>query len=250
MFFFTLYFLEFKNRIKLVMSGLVFVIALFIAYKETLLYILIKPTISSLSLISRSYLICTNITDGFTTYWNIIMILYLHYVLFFLFYNAYFFFVPGLYYQEKKILSDFISIYILVYIFVVLLFYNYLLPTSWNFFFKFNDMYFDLNLPQHNKEVKLFFEITLKHYVAFFFSLYFFLLIFIQLYILLIYKLIKIYKKVKFKALYRKQIYFLFFVFSTLITPPDILSQIVFGSTSILVLELTIFILIFKNKVE
>jgi len=250
MFFFTLYFLEFKNRIKLVMSGLLFVIALFIAYKETLLYILIKPTISSLSLISRSYLICTNITDGFTTYWNIIMILYLHYVLFFLFYNAYFFFVPGLYYQEKKILSDFISIYILVYIFVVLLFYNYLLPTSWNFFFKFNDMYFDLNLPQHNKEVKLFFEITLKHYVAFFFSLYFFLLIFIQLYILLIYKLIKIYKKVKFKALYRKQIYFLFFVFSTLITPPDILSQIVFGSTSILVLELTIFILIFKNKVE
>merc|ERR1712174_193188 len=169
MFFFTLYFLEFKNRIKLVMSGLLFVIALFIAYKETLLYILIKPTISSLSLISRSYLICTNITDGFTTYWNIIMILYLHYVLFFLFYNAYFFFVPGLYYQEKKILSDFISIYILVYIFVVLLFYNYLLPTSWNFFFKFNDMYFDLNLPQHNKEVKLFFEITLKHYVAFFF---------------------------------------------------------------------------------
>merc|ERR1712174_94665 len=229
MFFFTLYFLEFKNRIKLVMSGLLFVIALFIAYKETLLYILIKPTISSLSLISRSYLICTNITDGFTTYWNIIMILYLHYVLFFLFYNAYFFFVPGLYYQEKKILSDFISIYILVYIFVVLLFYNYLLPTSWNFFFKFNDMYFDLNLPQHNKEVKLFFEITLKHYVAFF--LYFFLLIFIQLYILLVYKLIKIYKKVKFKALYRKQIYFLFFVFSTLITPPDILSQIVFGST-------------------
>merc|ERR1712157_701211 len=93
MFFFTLYFLEFKNRIKLVMSGLVFVIALFIAYKETLLYILIKPTISSLSLISRSYLICTNITGGFTTYWNIIMILYLHYVLFFLFYNAYFFFL-------------------------------------------------------------------------------------------------------------------------------------------------------------
>merc|ERR1712174_152661 len=169
MFFLTLYFLEFKNRVKLIISGLLFVIALFIAYKETLLYILIKPTISNLSLNSKSYLICTNITDGFTTYWNIIMILYLHYILFFLFYNAYFFFVPGLYNQERKFLSDFISIYILIYIFLVLLFYNYLLPTSWNFFFKFNDMYFDFNLPQHNKEVKLFFEITLKHYVEFFF---------------------------------------------------------------------------------
>jgi len=249
MFFLTLYFLEFKNRVKLIISGLLFVIALFIAYKETLLYILIKPTISNLSLNSKSYLICTNITDGFTTYWNIIMILYLHYILFFLFYNAYFFFVPGLYNQERKFLSDFISIYLLIYIFLVLLFYNYLLPTSWNFFFKFNDMYFDFNLPQHNKEVKLFFEITLKHYVEFFFSLYFFLLIFIQLYILLMHKLIKIYKKVKFKALYRKQIYFLFLVLSTLITPPDILSQIIFGSTFILVLELTIFIIIFKNKV-
>ena len=75
MFFLTLYFLEFKNRVKLIISGLLFVIALFIAYKETLLYILIKPTISSLSLNSKSYLICTNITDGFTTYWNIIKIL-------------------------------------------------------------------------------------------------------------------------------------------------------------------------------
>merc|ERR1712174_193164 len=121
MFFFTLYFLEFKNRIKLVMSGLLFVIALFIAYKETLLYILIKPTISSLSLISRSYLICTNITDGFTTYWNIIMILYLHYVLFFLFYNAYFFLYQDCIIKKKK--------------FLVLLFYKLFTTNKLEFFF-------------------------------------------------------------------------------------------------------------------
>lgn len=250
MFFLALYFLEFKNRIKLISSGLILVIVLFISYKETLLYLLLKPTINNSDLGSRSYLICTNVTDGFTAYWNILMIIYLHYVVGVVLYNAYFFFLPGLYNQEKRILNNFISVYIYLYIFLALLFYNYLLPTSWNFFLKFNNTYFDLNLSQHNKEVQLFFEITLKHYVEFFFSLYFFCLILIQFYTLLIYKLIKMYKKIKFKALYRKQIYFLFFIVSTIITPPDILSQVILGSLSILAFELTIFIIILKNKMR
>jgi len=157
-----------------------------------------------------------------------------------------------MYKQEKKSINIFINITIILYFNLVILFYIYVLPTSWNFFLKFND--FKLNsggVDSYNKAVKLFYEITLIHYIEYYFSLYFFCIIFVQLYFISTLKLIQIYNSLKFNSLmsYRKHLYFLFFVCSTIITPPDIITQVLLSFLLIAILEVTVFVIIFKNKI-
>lgn len=249
MFFLTFYILELKNRFKIIISGYTIVITLLLKYKETLLYLLLKPIIKSSE--SKSYLICNNITDGFTAFWSIILNFSLHFCFLFFLLNVYFFFLPGMYKQEKKSINIFINISLILYSNLVIFFYMYLLPTSWNFFLKFNNFKFNSGVDSYNKAVKLFYEITLIHYIEYYFSLYFFCIIFVQLYIISTLKLIQMYNNLKFNSLmsYRKYLYFLFFVCSTIITPPDIISQVLLSTILIIILEVTVFVIIFKNKI-
>lgn len=249
MFILTFYILELKNRFKIIISGYTIVITLLLKYKETLLYLILKPIIKSSE--SKSYLICNNITDGFTAFWSIILNFSLHFCFLFFLLNVYFFFLPGVYKQEKKIINIFISVSLLFYFTILLLFYKFLLPTSWDFFLKFYNFKINSSLDHYNIAIKLFYEITLIHYIEYYFSLYFFCLIFIQLYIISTLKLTQIYNNFKFKNLiwYRKHLYFMFFVCSTIITPPDILSQVFLSIVFIIILEVTIFVIILKNKI-
>jgi len=84
----------------------------------------------------------------------------------------------------------------------------------------------------------------------FFFKLYFFCILLAQVFFVLSIKLNDVYKKSKFTSIkfYRKRLYFLFFILSTLITPPDVISQLIIGGIFILMLEVTIFVIILKNQ--
>jgi len=102
----------------------------------------------------------------------------------------------------------------------------------------------------HNVTVGLFFEVKINEYLNYFFTLYFICLMMSQIFSVISIKLNMIYKQSHFKRIktYRKKLYFLFFIFSTIITPPDLISQILLGLVLIVILELTLFLIILLNK--
>ena len=103
------YLLEIKNRLLIICGGTILVTVILFLYKETLLFIILKPTMYQNTSL---YLICTNITEGFMSYWYLVTIFCFHFFIIFLIIHAYFFMVPGIYQYEKKI-NTILSIYIL-----------------------------------------------------------------------------------------------------------------------------------------
>jgi len=157
--------------------------------------------------------------------------------------------VPGIYQYEKKLIQFYLFIYLNFLLFLILIFYKILLPCSWDFFYKIISVNAN-NVITQQKTIKLFFEIKINEYLDFFFKLYFFCILLAQVFFVLSIKLNDVYKKSKFTSIkfYRKRLYFLFFILSTLITPPDVISQLIIGGIFILMLEVTIFVIILKNQ--
>ena len=113
-----------------------------------------------------------------------------------------------------------------------------LLPLSWNFFLKFQNQ--DLQL------TPFYFEAKLDEYLTYYISLYYLVLANTQI-SLILFIIINYYSRdiVTISNL-RKIFYFIFFVISTLTTPPDVISQIVFSSLMICVYEMIVFLNISK----
>ena len=139
------------------------------------------------------------------------------------------------------------------FIFLTILFYKKILPSSWTFFFDImNDNLYNTT-DKGNLAVSIFFEIKLLQYINFFFTLYFYYIILLQTFIIFTVQLHIIYKKSKFETLtnyQRKQLYFVLLILSTIITPPDILSQLGLCISLICITELTIFTVIIKEKFQ
>nr|QYC61861.1 Sec-independent protein translocase protein [Actinocyclus sp. mgcode 4] len=239
------YFVEIKNRVFIILScTLLLIVSQLYYFKDTLLFVILKPNIDQQT---QFYLICTNITEGFFSYWYIIWIISLHFFFFFFLIHTCVFFLPGLYKTEKKVFKYYLVIYLVFEIYFVLIFYNIILPYSWNFFYNI----FSNKLTQH-LTIGLFFEIKINEYLSYFFSLYFICLLISQILFILNIKLYLMYKKSQFKTIknHRKKFYFLFFIFSTIITPPDVISQIMIGLFLIILLEINIFLIILLNKLN
>jgi sec-independent protein translocase protein TatC len=246
------FFLEIKNRILLIFSGVFFTITPMYIYKHTMLFLIIKPNLSQKV---NFYFICTNITEGFFSYWYIITIFCLHFLLIFIIIHICMFFLTGLYQYEKNFLVAFLLIYLSFGIFFFLIFNNVILPFSWSFF---NNILFSSNtikntnyaMHHHYKSLNLFFEIRITEYLHFYFTLYFMCVLLTHMLLILSVQLNIYYKTSNFKNVqkYRKKLYFLFFIFSTVITPPDVFSQIFIALTLIMLLELLIFFIILQNQ--
>merc|ERR1712176_559091 len=136
---------------------------------------------------------------------------------------------------EIKTLKFYLFMCVSFEIAFLLLFYNIILPYSWNFFYQVLPNKFS-----HNLTVGLFFEVKINEYLDYFFTLYYICVLISQILCILCIKLNIIYKQSHFKNMknHRKKLYFVFFVFSTIITPPDVLSQIIIGFVLIILLEI------------
>jgi sec-independent protein translocase protein TatC len=237
------YFLEIKNRTFITISSTVILItAQLYLYKNTILFLVLKPNIDQKT---NFYLICTNITEGFVSYWYIIWIISSHFIVVFIIINTCVFVLPGLYKTEIKTLKFYLFMCVSFEIAFLLLFYNIILPYSWNFFYQVLPNKFS-----HNLTVGLFFEVKINEYLDYFFTLYYICVLISQILCILCIKLNVIYKQSHFKNMknHRKKLYFLFFFFSTIITPPDVISQIIIGFVLIILLEITLFSIIILNK--
>lgn len=235
------YYFEIKNRLLIVGFQWLFTTLICYYYKEKILLFLFYPVyktyLCNVDLLSFyiDYFIFTNVSDIFNVYLNIVIFFSNQITIIFLFYHITTFLSPGLYFFEYKKLIFLINVFLLSHVFSFILTNEILLPLSWNFFLYYSKLH------NFNKIIKFFFEPKATDYFNYYKNLYYLSLLnfcFIafasNFVIYLNSSLIKI-------KTYRKIFYFNFILFSTFITPPDVISQILLSLILIVFYEFLIF---------
>ena len=149
------------------------------------------------------------------------------------------FLIPALYKHEYKILKNFLTLSISLYFVSNLLFCTKILPYCWKFFSA-----FQLNYERNGISLQL--EARLHEYIDFFTSTLFSINLTLNSCLFLSFFLLKFPAHILIKL--RKIIYFSNFITATIITPPDILSQVITGTSLIILYEMFIFSLFLTKQ--
>lgn len=203
--------------------------------KETLLFLFVKHNHDKNL---DFYFIATNVLDIFYSYLNITYFLSFQVVFYFTLYQIVNFFLPALYRNEKLKLKLIVKLSVIFWLFGVTVFNLIVFPLCWGFFISFQF--------SSNNVIEIFFEYKITEYLKFYFLVYYVTIVFLQFFVFLFYLLFYIDKKFNFIKKTRKIIYILFFVTATIVTPPDVISQIIFGVLFLILYELIIIINIVK----
>lgn len=230
---------EIKNRVYLIISNWLIVTFVCYFYKDVLIFILIKP-ITQLSENNSLYFIFTNLTEIFEAQLYLIIFFSNQIIFFYIIYNILKFISPGLYKSEYLKIKQFLSWSFFTWMLSTYFFYILLLPKTWEFFFSYQSTIFD-------DSFNLYLEAKLNEYFKFFNNVYFISKTSSQLIFMSIFFVNLQDNFLNFIKSKKKLIYFFNFLIATLITPPDIISQITVGSLLILLYEFFMLILIIKK---
>jgi len=240
------YYVEIKSRLFLIFLSWVFAVLACSIYKEILLFFVIKSTSPVISLSKnyvKLYFIITDVKELFNVYFKLIFFVTNQLCTIIFFYQMFMFFYLGLYikeYNKIKVVSKFLIIF---FIFAILVSYFYIVPFSWYFFLSFQYKINNIQL------FPFFFEAKISEYFDFVIQIYNTSLWSFQFIGIALFMLNNLFVEIKHKKikLFRKFCYFLFFLFSTIITPPDLVSQVVVSFFLILIYEMFIFVKIFYS---
>lgn len=233
-----LYYLEIKNRIILLIVTWLFTLFVCYLYKEVLLFFILNSThffqSPFESQYESNYFIFTDVTEIFYVYMDLILFISNQIILCNFFYHFLMFLSPSLHQYEYNNLYFFIRISFFIFIISILVLNIFLIPLSWNFFLNFQSN--DSNL------IPFFFEAKISEYLIYYINLYSFCLLNGQFILFVLVYINSLSKNVLEIKKLRKIFYFLFFVISTLVTPPDIISQLCFSLILIFIYETTTFL--------
>lgn len=230
------YYKELKNRFLLVVLAWTTTLLVSYIYKEILLFLIVKPSINY-SNNATMYFIFTDVTEIFSVYIQIILFFGLHSVIIYTLYHLLVFFLLGLYKFEYEYLYFGLKSIGVVFVLSIFVFNNILLPITWHFFLSFQSFTF--------LTIDLFFESKINEYLTFYMTSYYVCIFYCQIFVLLFFFFEHIKTDLKKIKRYRKVLYYSFVVISTLITPPDIISQIMISLTFIITFEILLFNFIF-----
>jgi sec-independent protein translocase protein TatC len=250
------YYLELRSRFYYCLLSILMLFCFIYMFLDDFYYLIILPIIAMNGVIENRNVesvdqsnaftfICTNISELFQTSIEItIQFSFFIFIPFFL-YNIWVFLIPSLYcFERKKWTYD---LYIYIYIYILAIFLNCIVvfPFFWKFFMHFqeemllrnNSFFFQLqNQPRISSYLSFFFHTEIITH--FFCETPFFF------YLLLKYNYIQIAQIIK----NRRIIYFNLLLFIALISPPEILTQILFFIMTIFLFELLIFFQIINQK--
>lgn len=235
--FFNEYYLEIKNRLFLLMICWVLLIVTCYFYKEILLVLVIKST-SFNNL--KVYFIFTDVKELFNVYIKLICFISNQFFFILLLYHLFLFLCFGLYKLEYIRLKNILKNMFFYWFLNIILSYKFIIPFSWFFFLGFQQ---NQNFSTSTDLIPFFFEAKISEYFDFFTQLYVTCLICFQFLCFSVFILNEVFTKInvlKIKFL-RKWFYFIFLLLSTIITPPDILNQVVTTGFLIFCYELIIF---------
>ena len=236
------YYLEFKNRLLLLLLTWVSVNLICYFYKEILIFEIIDVTNYVGFSKTNPYFIFSDVTDIFTVSIQLIFFISNQICFVLLLYHLLMFLAPGLYLFELTNFFSVLRISFLYWIFSIFVLNYVLFPFSWFFFVSF----------QNNslKSVSLFFEANFKDYFNYYISLYYLCVINFQISCLVLFVINSFNNKLNKVKVFRKIFYFIFVIFSTMITPPDIVSQLVLSLCFAVLYEFLIFFKIFDKTIS
>lgn len=229
------YYVEIRNRFFLSFISWLLCFSICYYHKETILFLLISSNKSFLELNDKPYFIVTNITEIFYVYFEIAIFISNQITIIMLIYQGFMFLSSGLYKFEFTKLKLLFQLLLTSWGISSILLIKLIIPLCWKFFLSFQKN-------STNQTISFFFEAKLNEYLEYFISLYHICLISCQFLFLLLILLTSSSKNIKTIKTFRRLFYLIFIIFSTLITPPDILSQIFVCSILILTYEFIIFL--------
>lgn len=235
MIFYYKYYVELKNRCFLLLACWIFTLLICYWYKETVLFILVNSSNHT-----EQHFIFTDIGEIFYVYLKLIFFVSNQITLSMLLYHSIVFLSSGLYEFEYKKLQFAFKIYICSWICSIVLLNKVIVPVSWDFFLSF----------QETNGMTFFFEAKIIEYLNYFTNLYYICFLNCQLLAIVTLLLSSYNKDINKIRKFRKLFYMIFVIFSTLTTPPDIISQIFMSASLITFYETILFLNILKiNKV-
>lgn len=230
----TRYFLEIYNRLLILLLtwGLNFFVLFY--YKEQIVYILGQHQETTFP-----YFISTSLTEVFFVYLKLSSFLAFYFAYPIIVIQLALFIIPGLYKYEYLVIRNFLLLSIMLYIGTTIFTYKVFLPYCWKFFSSFQ-------LKAEESLISLHLEARIADYLSFFFEAYFLLNAILHIFLIFLFLLYKITLNSILK--YRKLFYLLFFLFATLMTPPDVISQIVVGLFFLVFFEIFLFSLFLSSE--
>ncbi len=233
------YYTEIKARTFLLIVASFFVFLVSYIFKEVLLSIILN-SYSMDSIPDLSYFIFTDVLEVFNVYVYLILFLIKQVLFFFFCYHVLLFVAPGLTELEYRFLMVLFALSTFLFLVSVILFKKFLFPFSWNFFLSFKDFVLFKSLTLH-------FEAKLFDYIAFFFNLYFSCVLYFQFFLFPILFFTYFGKELSVYRFFRKFLYYACILFSTIVTPPDVTSQIVLSITLIVGCEILVYCSLLKS---
>lgn len=233
------YFFEIKSRILLIIISWVITILICYFYKETLLFLLVKLNIK-LYYLESFYFISTNLTDVFSVYLQLSYFVSTQLSIFIFIYHFLLFISPGLFEHEYKMLKLIVLMSLFFLSLSILILNIFVLPYVWTFFSGFQTN-------QYNESINIFFEAQITEYLNFYILTYYINVGIGQVFVFFLLLLNFIENKIKFINNTRKIFYSIFLIFATIITPPDIISQIIISLCFSLIYEIIVIIILLKT---
>lgn len=234
------YYLEIKNRIFLLILVWFSTVLIVYTYKEVMLFLFLKPS-EVLFKEKFLYFIFTNLTEVFSTYikfsyfiGNQILFVYLVYMIFI-------FLAPGLYLNEYKNCLVVLSCCFILWCFSIVCLNKVLLPVSLNFFYSYHET-------KVNQAFSFHYEAKINEYFNLYLSIYYMWCLNSQLFIILYFVLEFFKNNLKYLKELRKVFYLFFLILATVISPPDVLSQIILAIFLISFYEIVIVVIILKKQ--
>lgn len=234
------YYLELKNRLLLLVLTWLSTVFISYLYKETLLFLCLTKVDLFYQNNSMFYFIFTDVKEVFSVYFQLIFFVSNQFFFIYLIFHSLAFISLGLYKFEYQYLRTIFYSGIFFWFLSIILLNNVLLPLSWNFFLSFQSL----------TSFSLHFEAKLNEYLNFYILFYYICTFYCQIFIILLFFLDFTNTNLDLVQKFRKFFYYAFVFFSTLITPPDVISQILFSFIFVLIYEVLIVFNVFKKVLK
>lgn len=240
---FSSYYSEIKNRVLLLAVSWLTVVLVSYVFKEVLLFVITKQDLSFTLIGDKFYFIFTDVSEVFTVYVTLVFFIANQILMFYIVYHILIFISPGLSRFEYSYLVFIFKTISFLFIVSIIVLNKILFPFSWSFFLSFKDFYILHSL-------SLCFEAKLSEYLTFYITFYYVCNLYFQTFLLII----LFFKSVESDLLaynhFRKSFHYFLIIFSTLVTPPDIFSQIIMGTCFIFCFEVLVYSFLLKNLLE
>ena len=235
------YYLEIKNRFLLVFLTWISVLITCYYFKEPLLFVFIHLIKYYNQLGYTPYFIFTDVSEIFQVYLQLVFFIANQTIIVMVIYQTLMFLTLGLYTFEYLQVRFIFQIWLLTWFCSILLLKEFVLPFSWSFFMSFQKTNDNL------QPASFFFEARIGEYLNYLISLYYACFFNCQALVILIFALNTISAQSGTIKTFRKLFYFVFIVFSTITTPPDITSQVIMSLALVFLYEVLVFFQCFKS---